>query len=83
MCPRRQDPIDLTTTRLWFVLQTRGCQFSLLSKQQQSLPPAVHTSRGKCLASCPTLAYYSLEVSGSKGVVTALYNSASDAPYVV
>lgn len=59
--------------------QTRGCQFPLLTKQQQPPPPAVHTRRRRCLASRPTLAYYSWEASVRKGVVTALYNSVSDA----
>lgn len=82
MCLHPQNPTELVTARLWFVLQTRGCQFSLLNKHHQAPPTDVHTNRGEVFDTCMPQ-HYSLEVFVRKRVVTAVCNVALDAPCLV
>lgn len=69
-----QNPTGLIRAQLWLCCRPGVPRFFLFSKQQQSPPPDVSTSRGRHLASRPTLKYYHLEGSVRKRVVTVLCN---------
>lgn len=66
MCLHSLNPINVITAWPWLVLQAGGTVLFAHLAAATIIPQLYVASRGMCLASRPTLVYYSLEVSVRK-----------------